>query len=286
VNTFSLKKFVPMVQYAMAFFFSASIAMANATTIECKGCDAGYREALAQTAGDGVHYVVDTSVNVVEKFFVETKCEYDRESHTRICTSDVVASEPEAIVASYVREAHFAMKDNITLNANGGGGLPYGVYEDMTNPSRHSFFIEYVAQTWEARAVRLNDYLRQISGAIPPLSFSPHDVASVLTVVFVDGSQAIYRVDRNLGRWERVPGTERDSQGNVVVANAGDFTLDGGGELVFEFTTDTEGLGSWQRDLQHFLDTAAMLGIPVTGAPTRRLVCISVAGEPPVCRYI
>lgn len=260
---------------------------ARAATLMCDGCSEAQRfaQAAAHAESSGrlyqAVYVVDVTGNHVDKFWFMR--EIDRESGTYWMESEELT--PESSVVALVAASHdlsavlaaaaAAPGANIMPS---GQGLPGSVYESMTNPSFGPALNNFIDLSAAGMAQRLHDVVSTFN---PVEWFSPDAVVVKARVTFPDGSTAIYTFNKQTGQWERVKGTERDSHGNVVAVSPSDFTSEGGGERVFDFT------GGNDQDLIDFLQRAAMLGIPITGPTSRRrIVCVSVGGSAPECRSI
>lgn len=260
---------------------------ARATTLACDGCTEAQRYAAAATYADQTlrlrHtiYVVDVAGGQVSKYlFVR---EVDRESGTS--WMEVEEQTPEASVLGLVSAAHDLGAGLAAAAAAPGGNImpsgpsyPGSVYEDMTNPSYGPAVNNFIDLSNAGRAQRLHD----LTSMFTPLEwFNPDAVVVKAQVTYPDGSRATFTFNKQTGTWERVKGTERDSHNNVVPVSPTDFTSEGGGERVFDFT------GGGDQDLIDFLQRASMFGIPITGSVSRRrIVCIGIGDSTPVCQSI
>ena len=260
---------------------------ARAATLPCDGCSESERYATAAAYAEQTQrfrqsiYVVDVVGNQVDKFWFVR--EVDRESGTSWIEVEELAVE--ASVLELVDAAHDLGQVLAAAAAAPGANImpsgpsyPGSVYEDMTNPS----FGPAVSNFIDLSSAGMAQRLRDVTSMFNPIEwFNPESVVVKVLLTYPDGSTAIFTFNQQTGSWERTKGTERDSHGNVVPVSPTDFTSEGGGERVFEFG------GGNDQDLIDFLQRAAMFGIPITGPTSRRrIVCIGVGGETPVCRSI
>lgn len=265
--------------FALALLFALA-RPAHAATVRCDGCDAAQRQtlandvALATALGEPV-YVIDMTDGAADKFLVQRNLERE----TGEVSTSLERVDPEPDVIAYLREVRAF---NQSMQQPDGSfwddNLPGSVYEDMTNPRLH-----YNLQLWLiARPVDLFQRFLTFLQTLNPVSyFNPGSARVVLTVRFPDGSKAVYTYDPATKAWERVKGSERDSNNNVVPVAPSDFAGPGGGERTFDFTRGND------QDLIRFLQLAQMFGIPITGsAGNRKIVCISIAGGKYECRAV
>ena len=265
--------------FALALLFALAFPT-QAATVRCDGCDASRRQSLAEdvalttTLGEPV-YVIDMAGGAVDKFLVQRSIE--RETGEVITSVERVDPEPDVI--AYLREVNaFNQAMQQTDGTFWEDNLPGSVYEDMTNPRLH-----YNLQLWLiARPVDLFQRFLTFLQTLNPVSyFNPGSARVVITVRFPDGSKAVYTYDPATKAWERVKGSERDSNNNVVPVAPSDFAGPGGGERTFDFTRGND------QDLIRFLQLAQMFGIPITGSTgNRKIVCISIAGGKYECRAV
>lgn len=264
---------------ALALLFALAFPT-HAATVRCDGCDAARRHSLAEqvaltTALGEPVYVIDMTGGAVDKFLVQRSTE--RETGEVFTALERVDPEPDVI--AYLREVHAF---NQAMQQSDGtfweDNLPGSVYEDMTNPRLH-----YNLQLWLiGRPVDLFQRFLTFLQTLNPVSyFNPGSARVVITVRYPDGSKAVYTYDPASKTWERVKGSERDSNNNVVPVAPSDFAGPGGGERTFDFTRGND------QDLIRFLQLAEMFGIPITGgAGNRKIVCISIANGKYECRAI
>lgn len=99
----------------------------------------------------------------------------------------------------------------------------------------------------------------KLAGLVTP------DVPLTVTVNFPDGSSVVYQFNWNLKRFEYVPGTARDSNGNNIPESLSDFVNGGVGRGEFDFSRS----GPDSRDLENFLERAMSLGVKVIGNGVR-----------------
>lgn len=252
----------------------------HAATIRCDGCDTTRKHdlaaqlALSTAVGEPV-YVVDMANGAVDKFAVSRS--FERETGEVLTSAEPVEVELE--VVAFLREVSaFNQSAQAADGSFWDENLPGSVYEDMTNPRLH-----YNLQLWLiGRPVDLFQRFLTFLQTLNPLSyFNPSSARVVLTVRFPDGSKAVYTYDPATKTWDRVKGSERDSNNNIVPVAPSDFAGPGGGERTFDFTRGNE------QDLIRFLQLAEMFGIPVTGsAGSRKIVCISIGGGKLECHAV
>ena len=265
--------------FALALLFALS-SPTQAATVRCDGCDAAGRQSLAEQVaqatvlGEPV-YVIDMTGGAVDKFLVQRSIERE----TGEVSTSLERVDPEPDVIAYLREVNAF--NQAMLQPDGTfweDNLPGSVYEDMTNPRLH-----YNLQLWLiARPVDLFQRFLTFLQTLNPVSyFNPGSARVLLTVHFPDGSKAVYSYDPATKTWERVKGSERDSNNNIVPVAPSDFAGPGGGERTFDFTRGND------QDLIRFLQLAEMFGIPITGTTgNRKIVCISIAGGKYECRAV
>lgn len=252
----------------------------HAATVRCDGCDAtrkhdlANQHALTTALGEPV-YIVDMANGTVDKFAVSRS--FERETGETLTSAEQVDAEPE--VVGFLREVHTFNQS--AQQADGGfwdSNLPGSVYEDMTNPRLH-----YNLQMWLIGhpSDMFQRFLTFLQSFNPFTGFNPGAARVVLTVRFPDGSKAVYTYDPATKTWERVKGSERDSNNNIVPVAPSDFAGPSGGERAFDFTRGSD------QDLIRFLQLAEQFGIPITGsAGNRRIVCISIADGKYECRAV
>lgn len=260
-------------------------AGASAATLRCDDCSfermAEVAIAHADARGDYLSpvYVVNLPADAVVKYaFTRSRTiDYDRETGTgtNTVTTSALAQAPEPEVAAYVSAAHALLKQQALPPLPPGPPFPGSVYEHAANPSMDSAVNAYIGSSG-ANLIRIID---TALAAVNPLRyFNPSAIQIKVELRYPDGSSAIFRFNQEIGRWERVAGTERDSHGNVAVIRPSDFVGDSGSSRVFDFE------GGNDQDLIHFLQQAQMYGIPIHGTlARRRIVCVSVGGARPEC---
>lgn len=269
--------------FVTALFFSSPVL---ASTLRCDDCSFDQMNAAAVQQADNAAdyatpvYVVNLPANAALKYsFTRVWVAPDRENGIPGYRYTVANTQPaETEISAYVNFIFDASKWSTLVDPGfNGEGLPGSVYQDMSNPSAHSALQSYL----NGNAIDLTQrFLQFLQGLNPIKGFDPGALAIVITVHYSDGSSAQYHYDPITKKWDRIKGTERDSHGNVVVANPSDFTNDGGGERMFNFE------GGADADLIHFLQTAEMFGIPVTGSTTRRMIVCSTIGGVTSCHTV
>lgn len=241
---------------------------ASAATVRCDNCSASQMEAAARARNVLYEptYVVDVPGNRVVKYFLEQ----ERDLIPGQIVTLVIDVPAEAEVAAFVNEVHQASKNGEVSGQFWPDHLPRSVIDDMTDPAKHNNLQAYMIGTWYDLSQR---FLTFLQGANPVQGFNPSAFSLTLTVKYADGSKSTYRYDPASKKWERVKGSERDSNGNHVPLSASDFTGEGGAERRFNFE------GGNQQDLINFLQRASQHGIRIIGTTGRlRFACATVGG--------
>lgn len=263
----------------LALLFALALP-AHAATVRCDGCDDTRKSTVATELAMGTAvgepvYVVDMADATVAKFAVSRSIE--RETGEVLISADRVQAEQE--VVDFVRAVQsFNAAGQPVEGSFWDSNLPPSVYADMTDPRLH-----YNLQQWLiGRPLDMFQRFLTFLQTVNPLSyFNPTSARVVLTVHFPDGSKAVYTYDPSTKTWDRVKGSERDSNNNIVPVAPSDFAGPGGSERTFDFTRGND------QDLIRFLQLAQIFGIPITGsAGNRKIVCISVAGGKYECRSV
>lgn len=140
--------------------------------------------------------------------------------------------------------------------------LPQNGYELVQYPQKQDAVSQYLTTT----------NAQQVQEAWNALSFLGISVPAPVTVTvrMPDGSTATYVWSPETKKFSLVKGSVRDSAGNRVPETPADVAGGVGTSLEYDFTSNPE-------DLWAFLDRMNMLGIPVTGPNTGRMVCSSQA---------
>lgn len=145
-------------------------------------------------------------------------------------------------------------------------------YEFISSPSAHVQLSQHVMSK-HGRWVNPVQVLFSSANLGLRIFYNEPFLAVGLTVVFQDGSTLLIRFNETTNRFEYVPGSARDSNGNIIPDGPADF-VGPTGNRVFEFP-----VGSGDGNITRFLHRASMYGIPIGGPSNRRRIGCVRSGE-------
>ena len=231
-----------------------------AATIRCDDCSMAMMQYSAESDAAKRNdytspvYVVNLTANAVIKYNISRtvkRSSASGEPPEVVVTGTATAPEPE--VAAFVDAASTVMKTRVAMQ---GDQLPGSVYDHINQPAYDIGVSAYLDNSFAGFVRGFFDFARPIN---PIAWFKPDAVSVVSKITYADGSTATIAYDYKLKQWVRVPGSERDSQGNRVPITVQDFA--GGSTRTYVFTGSNS-----NQDLLNFLNRAVLLGVPITGA--------------------
>lgn len=228
-------------------------------------------EKVAASRGVGIRYVYNLSAGLIVGY------EVSREDFYAGAWTNVASPfEPEAwIIDQYLGFNEFyagnggSLHGALSAAVASDDGDSVGAFDVTGSSAARNRVSDKLADSWPGflagfasvgRAVRL-------AGLVTP------DVALTITVNFPDGSNVVYKYNWDIKRWEYVPGTARDSNGNNVPESLGDFVNGGVGYGEFDFSRPDLGT----RDLENWINRAGALGVRIVGSGVR-YGCVTSGG--------
>lgn len=255
---------------------------ANAATLFCDGCTSTGEATKAESVLAGsstplteLVYVVNRTTGTARKFTVQRTwpagynsqaCNVIRDEIPAYCLPVITTTEyaVESEIATFVALVKTYNDDEIALPA--GQIFPRNAYEAVQYPDLSSNVGTYIK---DGGIGFVKDFLDFLSIVNPFSGFSPGGINLTVRVKFEDGGYALFVYNQTTKTFERVKGHAVDASGNVVPEGVEDVA---GGNIgntrEYVFANDPE-------SLSEFLMRMSMLGVPITGPVSGKVVCTS-----------
>jgi len=238
---------------------------ANAAALRCDNCSEGAYEATAMTRTFGTHHVYDLVKGNVRKYQIFRSCEPGdgcwTEAEPMPVEADVNAIVIELTALHAVTQG--TMKSHFTLHTNGTVGDLSAFNVIFPGGSRNNLmhWMTNVNTSWQNGAIAAHG----LAGAAANI-FLGANVTTLVTVVFADGSSAVFSYDAVNNSVGYVEGSATDKYGNIIPSNVNQ--LNG---IQFDYSAEgSNGNGPAGLRMQNHLYT--MFGVPVTYGNSSRII--------------
>lgn len=246
----------------------------------CNNCTDTDMESVAVSKGVGIKYVYDLSGGFLSGYHV-TREDLQPGQWTLVASP----FEPESwMLEQYALLHQFYLtngnalhgREAVSAQAESGGHVNgYDVTGSSVDRNRVSDYLGGNFTTVFASVMGSFGRAIRLGGILTP------DVQLTVQVLFPDGSKAIYKFNWDTKKWEYVPKSAVDSNGNSIPESPEDLVNGTVGSGEFDFNRP----GGNPNDLGDFLNRAAGMGIPIID-PTRRMACTNAGGGAYTCRGI
>lgn len=277
---------------------ACATAQAQQATTDCTSCTLAQIEALATPCAQGYAYITDFESQSLYKlcYTIDVNDAYRpprREKEYHWATPEPSAQQLFMAYAGvyqnngHVRAAAASLRVYIPAPYPNGDNGFMNAYDVLSVSANQIALSNYLLQTRfnaaymenpdTALAAKLADLLNalQIDGIVKiggfPVSF---------ITVFNDGSRITVKYNSTTGRYEPVPGTGIDSDGNIIPESK-DMASNGGMGQTYGFTGRN---GYDANNMQTVLRNLGAQGIPVTNrGGVWRIACTSAGNGPLNC---
>jgi hypothetical protein len=250
----------------LLFGFGWSIADAQAAVLICNNCDINARKNVARAAGSGTHLVADYTLKTVSGFGVE----YDRERRIWMVLPAAVPQQVRDSFAFHVSPAMASAGGVVFVGPNRpnnpfpfpGGFNGLNAYDIVGSATLRGRLEQQIASqfagattsstVWNDTAFSLTSLTLGFLGAFVGDSVT-------IVVAWPDGSETVLKIESgSTHRAAYQPGQSVDQHGNRIPDSAATGPGGAGYTGDYHFQGDPNGLQDW-------LNSARMMGIPITG---------------------
>lgn len=249
-------------------------------SVPCNGCSS---QAMAEAAKSRL-----LQMPVGSSIYVHSMTTGEVNKYTIFAERDLIPgqivyfAEPlpvEQWAIDFVADLHDAwllsggtMKFSFTASVQ--GELPTSAFEVVGSTSARNAISDHLGGSWPGALAGFASVGRLIN---PVNWFRSPDVKLTIVVHFPDGSKATFEYNFDFKSWEYVEDSAIDSNNNIIPETVLDFSGGDGNSREFNFS------GGSSSDLTNFLQRAALLGIPITGPSSGRIIACVTAGGVTTC---
>lgn len=263
-NVFHLRQSLTALSGILFLGLATIGSSANAAALRCDNCsEAGY-EAKAMTRTFGSHHVYDLVKGNVRKYEIFRSCEPGdgcwTEAEPMPVEGDVNAIVIELAALHAVTQG--TMKSHFTVHTNGPVGDMSAYNVILPGGSRNTLmhWMTNINRSWQNGGIAAHG----LAGAAANI-FSGANVTTLVTVVFADGSSAVFSYDAINNSAGYVEGSATDKYGNIIPANVNQ--LNG---IEFNYSAEgSNGNGPAGLRMQNHLST--MFGVVVVYGNSSRI---------------
>lgn len=254
---------------------------AGAVAVSCDGCSnelmeqRAYGEVLSfPIPSDGEIYVTNRVTGAAGKFyyvrfygdanggFGDCSGLPDAPPCIPVTTLGAIKVEPE--VTTYMGYMKAAAEQTVWTDTR--SDLPQNAYEAVGFPQKAANVDPYLSTS--SIAGFINELKQQLQGFPAVPYFNGEGVRVTIPVRLADGSTALYFFNRQTGKWERLPNSTKDKNGNIVPESVQAVSGGVNKSILYNFSNN-------ETDHTRFVQLMNHYQIPISGPDQSRIMVCS-----------